>query len=244
MKIMSYIKKLPDNSGLLVSSGSNRPVNLFSRSYGFQALTLQEVTKPVAAITALLNGLLPASTPCDSWPAQNADPHEKKIYLISAGRFDTFRITDRLYTGTGCGPDIIGLSDLFTDIPGRHTIEVDEDATVHCLPVSQAKRLIERHDLWKSASLVLTHALMHMVYRDESVIAKSAYSIVRTRLREYMQSRERYIRQKISIGAFIQQTTPLSRKLIYKILAELADHGHIVISRGRLEKIVRLPEHY
>ncbi|XES82688.1 helix-turn-helix domain-containing protein [Franconibacter pulveris] len=242
MKTISEIRKLHNKVAPVFTAA---PAVLAERSPAVRTLSFNDLHRPAKAIDELMACFLPASTPCKPKTGMlTARPGEDEgfIYLIRSGRFDTFRLIDDLYLGVGYGPAIVGLQEVFCHAPSRHYVQVMADTSVHALPARRARELIEQHNLWQSASLILSFYLMFMMYRDEHMVSKSAYTVVRAKLMEYMENRDFHMMRKESIGPFIQKTTTLSRSLIYKILAELTEGGYITVNRGCLVKIFYLPE--
>lgn len=210
-----------------------------------RALALRDLQRPQAATDALLACLLPHATPCR--PRNNLllprpAAAEGYVYLIESGMFDILRVTDGLCVGVSEGPAIAGLQELLTTSPGRHSLLPAADARVSVLSASRARSLIGEQGLWEEVSLVIAFSLSVMHYREENMLCKSAYTVVKGKLIEYMAHRAFHVARNESIGAFIQRTTTLSRSLIYNMLSDLNEGGYITVNRGRLERIFYLPE--
>lgn len=68
----------------------------------------------------------------------------------------------------------------------------------------------------------------------------SAYNIVRLQLYELI-AKPDSILSSITAENYIRSKTRLSRSSLMRILSELKNDGYIVIDRGVLKRIIRLP---
>ena len=79
--------------------------------------------------------------------------------------------------------------------------------------------------------------------RDDVLVARSAYSVVREFLLEINELIVHHQRD-INVYDYIQEYTNLARSTIIKILSDLKKGQYIVIDKGRLINMTALPEKY
>ncbi len=237
MQLDTSISSIPTREPLPV-----RPPSVTARTHLF----IQEIPRPTETIRRLHDALLPFATPCHILPGRllSDSPGEKPVmWLITSGSLSIFRRHDDLNLWASEGPLVTGLQEIFAPF-GRHYFRVSRGATVSSIPVSLAREVLEEQGLWKEVAQVLAYYIRLMTYRDEHLVNRSSYTAIRAKLMEYMARREQLIRNRTGIVAYIQSTTLLSRSLIYHVLSVLASGGYIRMSRGKLEEIIHLPEHF
>lgn len=79
--------------------------------------------------------------------------------------------------------------------------------------------------------------------RDDILVARSAYAVVREFLLEINDLIIQHKRD-INIYDYIQEYTSLARSTIIKILSDLKKGNYIVVENGRLLNLTTLPEKY
>jgi hypothetical protein len=79
--------------------------------------------------------------------------------------------------------------------------------------------------------------------RDDVLVARSAYSVVREFLLEINELIVHHQRD-INVYDYIQEYTSLARSTIIKILSDLKKGQYIVVEKGRLLNMTTLPEKY
>lgn len=79
--------------------------------------------------------------------------------------------------------------------------------------------------------------------RDDVLVARSGYSVVREFLYEI---NDLIVQQQrdINVYDYIQEYTNLARSTIIKILSDLKKGQYIVVEKGRLLNLTALPEKY
>lgn len=236
---MSEIIKLGSN---ISQSG----IDSHNRSSGDRGLVSEELLRPTATIRRLHDVLIKHATHCDV-PSQRrlADETDDRdiLWLVTSGHASLYRSGDDLKVGMGKGPLIVGLQRIFTPY-NRHYVRVSRDAEVAYLSAKLAHQVIDEMQLWNDVAEVLAYFLRLMTYRDEHLVSRTSYTTIRTKLLEYMASREVHIQNRTGIVAYIQTTTLLSKSLIYNTLNELCKGGYIQMSKAKLDKINYLPERF
>lgn len=210
-------------------------------------ILLEAINPPVNALRKLHDALLPFSTPqgiLSNRNKTNSCHLKNSLWLISNGSVSLYRGYDDLKISGTTGPMVIGLGELFEPI-GRYYFRASRGSKVSSISINQAKAIFTEQQLWQDVADVLSYAIHIMIYRDEHLVSKSSYSIIRAKLLEYMQKKESIDLSRTGIVAYIQETTHLSRSLIYNIISQLTEGGYIKTSNGKLVEIIKpLPKNY
>lgn len=101
----------------------------------------------------------------------------------------------------------------------------------------------DRKNLWPELTKVLSWYICMLSKRDDVLVARSAYSVVREFLYEI---NDLIVQQQrdINVYDYIQEYTNLARSTIIKILSDLKKGQYIVVEKGRLLNLTALPEKY
>lgn len=173
------------------------------------------------------------------WVRQN----KAQIYVLESGTVSLLRQSDRLLTATVTDPHIFGLSEMLTPT-SSHLLRVDKNAIIWRIDADTVSTLLHSHDLWQHAALILAYHTQLMIYRDEQVLQRKAYSVIRNLIIEMSQLTEEQ-RSQISILQYIRERTGLSRSSILNAVAEYSKMGFIGVSRGaHLTYISHIPERW
>lgn len=210
-------------------------------------MAIEAITFPGEALRKIHDALLPFSTPYESTSNRSRIKSQKStniLWLVSNGSISIHRAYDDLKVSVTSGPIVAGLGDLFEPI-GRYYFRASRNSRVSYLPGEYAKSIITEKQLWQDVAEVLAFTVHMMIYRDEHLVSKTSYSIIRAKLIEYMKKREVSDLSRTGIVAYIQETTHLSRSLIYNIISQLAEGGYIKTSNGKLIEIAKpLPKNF
>lgn len=101
----------------------------------------------------------------------------------------------------------------------------------------------DRKNLWPDLTKVLSWYICVMSKRDDVLVARSAYSVVREFLYE-INDLTVHQQRDINVYDYIQEYTNLARSTIIKILSDLKKGQYIVVEKGRLLNLTALPEKY
>ncbi|WMY73812.1 helix-turn-helix domain-containing protein [Buttiauxella selenatireducens] len=111
------------------------------------------------------------------------------------------------------------------------------------LPLDVILEHVDEHDLWKSIS----YFLMHVTYRFNEYVKTnsgiSTYQLI-CNLLMALNEEDFETRATVSAAKYILDRTPMSRCGVMKMLSSLNKGGYIVIKRGLLIRINKLPEQY
>ncbi|TDN64424.1 CRP-like cAMP-binding protein [Scandinavium goeteborgense] len=202
-------------------------------------------TKPITHIQTLQNSMLNVFNMSKSKPGQRFPlrVNDKKMcFSLVQGECEFKRSTDSLLIGILKAPIIIGISDLVID-PENILIQAITPVEYMYLPLDDFLLHIETHNLWKP----LTYNLMYLSARSHDYTqlntALSSYELICNCLRTLI---EEDFERRATLPAvqYIMERTQLSRSGIMKTLSELNSGGYIVIKRGLLIKINKLPSKY
>ena len=211
-------------------------------------LGLDDVKRPYEAITRLHDALLPFATPYEQKASRNLPAYQHQqgiVWLVTTGNLTFYRAHDDLKIMTSKGPILTGLAEIFQPL-GRTYYRISRGARVSWISSDEARKIFDAQSLWRDVAEVLTYITQMMVYRDEHLVTKHSYTMIRAKIIEYSQKRASNILQneKMGIAAYIQETTYLSRSLIYHVLSDLSEGGYTKIQNGKLLEVNKLPLNY
>lgn len=234
-KNMNQDSNRVDKEGFILTAQANR-----------RFLSLEEIKRPNEALRIVHDALLPYATPYEVKSNRHLLSQggtTSTIWLVSSGNLSYYRTYDDLKIAISPGPVVAGLAELFAPF-NRHVYRASRGARVSSIPLEHAREVITELQLWENVAEILGYVVQMMCYRDEHLVSKSSYSIVRAKLIEYMNKKEINEANRTGIVAYIQNTTHLSRSLIYHFLGALTEGGYIKTRNGKLIEIIRLPENF
>ena len=164
------------------------------------------------------------------------------IHIIIRGEVDFRRESDELCMFSLNDQAIFGLSAIFYNSSHMYGL-VRTETVVRQIKVEDFKQLMTEKNLWPELSKVLAWYICLMSKRDDVLVARSAYSVVREFLLEI---NDLIVQNKrdVNIYDYIQEYTSLARSTIIKILSDLKKGQYIVVENGRLLSLTSLPEKY
>ncbi|CAI1709062.1 helix-turn-helix domain-containing protein [Serratia fonticola] len=201
--------------------------------------------KPIAHIQALQNSLLKShgirkGKLGQRFPLSVND--QKMCFSLVQGECEFKRRKDGLLFGMVKAPMIIGISKLVIE-PDNIIIQATTPIEYMHLPLDDFLSHIETHNQWKP----LTYILMYLSARSNEYTqlntALSSYELICNCLYALIDE-DFETRATVSAVQYIIERTQLSRSGIMKTLSELNTGGYIVIKRGLLIKINKLPSKY
>lgn len=164
------------------------------------------------------------------------------VHIILSGEVEFRRESDELCMFTIRDKSIFCLSAIFHNETHMYGL-VRSNAVVRTIRKEDFIRLLNEHNLWEALSNILAWYVCLLSKRDQVLVARSAYAIVREFLLEINELIVRHDRD-INIYDYIQEYTNLARSTIIKILADLKRGEYIEVEKGRLLNITSLPEKY
>ncbi|HCD1255778.1 TPA: helix-turn-helix domain-containing protein [Citrobacter amalonaticus] len=239
-------KILSENGQILQNKASEEKHFVLSTNMDKIFLSLDQIQRPEQAMRRIHDALLPYASPVEVRSNRHVlkVPGEQNcIWLVSSGNLSYFRRYDDLKIAISPAPVVAGLATLFSPFD-RHVYRASRGAKVASLSLPLAHSVINDLNLWKDVSEVLGYVVQMMCYRDEHLVSKDSYNIIRAKLVEYLNKKDLNELDQTGIAAYILSTTHLSRSLVYNYLSSLTEGGYIKIDKGKLIEIVKLPEHY
>lgn len=163
-------------------------------------------------------------------------------FLLYSGSCVISRYSDSLVISTVSSPSILGVNTLI-EVEADVVIEAKTDIEYMQIPVDEFLAFIDKHDLWKHVSYLLMFHSSRLNEYQRKHAGIPTYKLISNLL--YALNNEDFeTRAMTSAAEYIQERTFLSRSGIMKILSELKAGGYIVIKRGLLIKINKLPEKF
>lgn len=164
------------------------------------------------------------------------------IHIIVSGEVEFRRESDELCMFTVTGQCVFGLSAIFYQSAHMYGL-VRSNTVVRSIKKEAFAQLMTAKNLWPELTKVLSWYICLLSKRDDVLVARSAYSVVREFLYEI---NELIVHQQrdINIYDYIQEYTNLARSTIIKILSDLKKGQYIVVEKGRLLNLTTLPEKY
>ena len=164
------------------------------------------------------------------------------IHIIVSGEVEFRRESDELCMFMLQGQCIFGLSSIYYQSSHMYGM-VRTTAVVRSIPKVVFAQLMTEKNLWPQLTKVLSWYICMLSKRDDVLVARSAYSVVREFLLE-INELIIYHQRDINVYDYIQEYTNLARSTIIKILSDLKKGQYIVVEKGRLLNITTLPEKY
>ncbi|MFX2575446.1 helix-turn-helix domain-containing protein [Enterobacter quasiroggenkampii] len=164
------------------------------------------------------------------------------IHVIVSGEVEFRRESDELCMFTLQGQCVFGLSSIFYNSSHMYGL-VRSNTVVRSIPKDAFSQLMTEKGLWPELTKVLAWYICMLSKRDDVLVARSAYSVVREFLLEINELIVHHQRD-INVYDYIQEYTNLARSTIIKILSDLKKGQYIVVEKGRLLNITNLPEKY
>ena len=164
------------------------------------------------------------------------------IHVIVSGEVEFRRESDELCMFTLQGQCVFGLSSIFYHSSHMYGL-VRSNTVVRSIPKDAFSQLMTEKGLWPELTKVLAWYICMLSKRDDVLVARSAYSVVREFLLEINELIVHHQRD-INVYDYIQEYTNLARSTIIKILSDLKKGQYIVVEKGRLLNITNLPEKY
>lgn len=167
---------------------------------------------------------------------------DDNVYIFLDGTFEVRRSSDELSMFVMTQQNILGISSVFYEPSHIHFIARSE-CKVRVVPKSEFSALVTENNLWSQMAKVLAWYICLQNKRDDLLIARNAYTIIREFLVEINDIFHHHERE-VNIYDYIQEYTSLARSTIVKILSELKKGNYIEVNKGKLVKISSLPERF
>lgn len=164
------------------------------------------------------------------------------IHIVISGEVEIRRNSDELSMFIMRNAGFLGVSAVYNK--ASHMYGLARNTTViRTIKRDEFERLIGEKNLWMEFSQILVWYINVLSKRDDVLVARSAYSVVREFLLEINELIV-YQNRDINVYDYIQEYTSLARSTIIKILSDLKKGHYIVVEKGKLINITSLPERY
>jgi len=155
---------------------------------------------------------------------------EGRLWLVTRGVITVVRQSDESWLGTASAPFIMGM----IAQNSCQGISVERDLFFQC---------IDQNNLWQEVAHIQDWLLELLLFRDRWVSSGDAYLMVRRQLLNLMKL-PYDIRITTPVESYIRKHTCLSRSSVFRILSQLRKGKFILIKKGKLLNVARLPERY
>lgn len=204
-------------------------------------LSLKRILKNNESVCYLHDVLLKYSTLCTTQrkltqhsPRINSD--ESVIWIISSGSVTIYRYCDDLKIGSLEAPQLVGLQNIFSPL-SRYYFRVSKCAKTSFITVGEVYKILNEQHLWLRVSEILAYYLELMTYREETMTCRNSYSIIKSKLIEYMIYKDTPSVSNKGVVSYISSTTNLSRSSIYRALDKLKSQNLVRIHKGKLKEV-------
>lgn len=164
------------------------------------------------------------------------------IHIVISGEVEIRRVSDELSMFTMRSAGFLGVSSVYNKASYMYGIARDT-TVIRTIRKDEFERLIGEKNLWPQFSQILVWYIGLLSKRDDILVARSAYSVVREFLLE-INELIIYQNRDVNVYDYIQEYTNLARSTIIKILSDLKKGHYIVVEKGKLKNITSLPERY
>lgn len=164
------------------------------------------------------------------------------VHVMVSGEIEIRRNSDELSMFTMRQAGFLGISAIYNTASRMYGL-VRDTTIIRTIRRDEFERLISEKNLWPEFSQYLIWYIDILSKRDDILVARSAYSIVREFLLEI---NDLIVHQNrdINVYDYVQEYTSLARSTIIKILSDLKKGHYIVVEKGKLINITSLPERY
>ena len=164
------------------------------------------------------------------------------MHILIRGEIEIRRRSDELSMFTMRQAGFLGVSAVYNRASHMYGIARDT-SVIRTIKREEFERIISENNLWLEFSQILVWYIDILSKRDDVLVARSAYSVVREFLLE-INDLILYQNRDINVYDYIQEYTNLARSTIIKILSDLKKGQYIVVEKGKLINISSLPERY
>lgn len=202
-------------------------------------------TKPVTHIQTLQDSLSTVFGICKGRVGQRfplISNDKRMCFSLIQGECEFKRSKDSLLIGIFNAPIIVGVNNFVHD-PANLIILANTPIEYMYLPLEDFLMHIEQLNLWKPLSYTLMYLTARYDDHMQSNTALSSYELICNCLRA-LNDEDFETRATVSAVQYILERTQLSRSGIMKTLSELNSGSYIVIKRGLLIKINKLPNKF
>ena len=164
------------------------------------------------------------------------------MHVVVSGEVEIRRSSDELSMFILRNQGCLGVSAIYNNATYMYGL-ARTPTVIRTIKKADFERLISENNLWPELTQMLVWYITLLSKRDDVLVARSAYSVVREFLLEINDLIVQHKRD-VNVYDYIQEYTNLARSTIIKILSDLKKGQYIVVEKGRLITINNLPERY
>ncbi len=179
-------------------------------------------------------------------PGERAEKNiaaECKVWLVTRGVFTVVRESDDSWLGTASAPFVVGISGLFSQHGKSYSLMAQNSCQGITIERDLFFQYVEQNRLWQDVAHIQAWLLELLLFRDGWLSSGDAYQMVRRQLLNLMKL-PYDIRVATPVESYIRKHTCLSRSSVFRILSQLRKGKFILIKKGKLINVARLPEKY
>ncbi len=198
--------------------------------------------RPTQAMDAIIaaTAIFPEKT-LKKWQKINTADSDY-IQIVVSGEVEIRRASDELSMFTLTTQGILGIASVYNNAALLYGL-ARTTTVIRTIKKTDFERVIGENNLWPELTKILVWYIGIFSKRDDVLVARSAYSVVREFLLEINDLIVLHKRD-VNVYDYIQEYTNLARSTIIKILSDLKKGHYIVVEKGKLVTINTLPERY
>lgn len=202
--------------------------------------------KPIDDIERLMTALIPFAEIKEVAPNRKF-PYTNDIigdaYLIIEGIVNVHRVHDGMLMASAKAPVILGLTNKMLNNSDAFFFSTKTRSVFGMIPITLLKDRIGQEDLWECYSTYLMYLIKYTHIHSSQITALPAYEVIRNQLINLVEEHDN-VRLNTNAAQYIQERTMLSRSGIMSVLSQLNKGGYIIIKKGVLTHIDKLPKKY
>lgn len=195
--------------------------------------------KPQHHIKMLIESLSTVASPIIKKTITLNYGHDGECFLLHKGFVTISRRNDGLVLNSEVAPFIFGLAALAQpqmDI----VIVVSESASLSKITRSDALKIIDDNNLYKSLTYFLNYISIRILNHCIRISQQNSYDTIKLLLVELMKESEE-VRNSTQLVSYILNRCVISRSGVMRILAKLREGKYIETEKGSLKSVTKLP---
>lgn len=165
----------------------------------------------------------------------------QKCYFLKSGAISMHRQPHDILVELFEAPTLRGAIPLPHDSQSFYVLKVITESEIAIINREDLFDLLSKHRLWEIFSRHQLAIISRGVEEIFKLTTPSVYDVIRFQLYELANTSEE-IRESITAESYIRSKTRVSRSSIMRVLTELKEGGYIVMERGKLKEVIKLPK--
>lgn len=168
---------------------------------------------------------------------------EHKCFFLKSGVISMYRQPNDILIDIFEAPSIRGFIHRPNGLKSLYILKMITPCEVAIIDRSNLFALLTEHACWELFAMHQLEINSVAAERIFNLVTPSVYDAVRLQLYELINSSAE-VRESITAESYIRSKTKVSRSSIMRILTDLKEGGYIVIERGKIKEIIKLPGKY